>query len=114
MHLANRGFRVFAGLKEAEISNDASPASRVISDWQKNKESVSGDAPGTLIVLPLDLTREDILHESVDLIKAHLPAGDGGNKGLFITHVRCTTKLIFRETRSLRVTALCSFNANWI
>lgn len=74
--MANRGFRVFAGLKEAEISD--SPSSRVISDWQKSKESLSDAGPGTLIVLPLDVTREDILHESVDLIKAHLPAGDGG------------------------------------
>lgn len=80
MHLANRGFRVFAGLKEAEISESVS--SRVISDWQKNKESLSADAgPGTLITLPIDVTREDVLHESVDLIKAHLPAGDGGKPG---------------------------------
>lgn len=68
---------MFAGLKEAEISD--SVPSRVISDWQKNKESLSDTGPGTLIALPLDVTREDILHESVDLIKAHLPAGDGGN-----------------------------------
>lgn len=67
---------MFAGLKETEISD--SPSSRVISDWQKNKESLSDAGPGTLIVLPLDVTREDVLHESVDLIKAHLPAGDGG------------------------------------
>lgn len=76
MHFANRGFRVFAGLKEC-VSNDNTSA-RIIRTWQKHRESLLIPLQGTLISLPLDVTREDISHEAVDIIRAHLPAGEDG------------------------------------
>lgn len=30
-------------------------------------------------MFPLDVTREDVLQESVDIIRTHLPAGEDGN-----------------------------------
>ncbi|CAH1159727.1 unnamed protein product [Phaedon cochleariae] len=78
IHLANRGFRVFAGLKDGASTGSAedSASSKVISAWQKHRESVQGQ--GVLVALPLDVTREDLLHEAVDVIRAHLPAGEDG------------------------------------
>lgn len=79
IHLANRGFRVFAGLKDGAASGESSDStsSRVIRAWQKHRETVPG-FQGTLVALPLDVTREDLLHEAVDIIRAHLPAGEDG------------------------------------
>lgn len=84
IHLANRGFRVFAGLKDLASSDfsDDSTSAKVIRAWQKYRESIQG--PGILIPLPLDVSREDLLHEAVDIIRAHLPAGEDGKKLLFI------------------------------
>nr|XP_023030116.1 D-beta-hydroxybutyrate dehydrogenase, mitochondrial [Leptinotarsa decemlineata]XP_023030117.1 D-beta-hydroxybutyrate dehydrogenase, mitochondrial [Leptinotarsa decemlineata] len=78
IHLATRGFRVFAGLKDgaASGSSEDSTSAKVIRAWQKHRESVQGQ--GVLIALPLDVTREDLLHEAVDIIRAHLPAGEDG------------------------------------
>lgn len=84
LHLANRGFRVFAGLKDGAASgtSEDSIAAKVIRAWQKHRESVQ--SPGILVALPLDVTREDLLHEAVDIIRGHLPAGeDGGYISLF-------------------------------
>ncbi|XP_031341112.1 D-beta-hydroxybutyrate dehydrogenase, mitochondrial-like isoform X2 [Photinus pyralis] len=80
MHFANRGFRVFAGLKEGASSGSPhdSASARVIRAWQKHRESLSVPLQGSLIALPLDVTREDISHEAVDIIRAHLPAGEDG------------------------------------
>lgn len=80
IHLANRGFRVFAGLRDgasAGLSSD-STSSRIIRAWQKHRESLSTPLQGSLIALPLDVTREDLSHEAVDIIRAHLPAGEDG------------------------------------
>ncbi|XP_049768815.1 uncharacterized protein LOC126106533 [Schistocerca cancellata] len=33
---------------------------------------------GRLVAIPLDVTREDLLHEATDLVRAHLPAGEDG------------------------------------
>ncbi|KAJ3657805.1 hypothetical protein Zmor_009585 [Zophobas morio] len=80
IHLANRGFRVFAGLKDGASSGspDDSVSSRIIRAWQKYRESLVGPCHGALVALPLDVTREDLLHEAVDIIRAHLPAGEDG------------------------------------
>lgn len=80
IHLANRGFRVFAGLKDLGASgfSDDTTSAKVIRAWQKYRESIQG--PGILIPLPLDVSREDLLHEAVDIIRAHLPAGEDGKK----------------------------------
>ncbi|XP_060532190.1 D-beta-hydroxybutyrate dehydrogenase, mitochondrial [Cylas formicarius] len=91
LHLANLGFRVFAGLKSGASSGSAedSVSAKVIRAWQKHRESVQG--PGTIVAFPLDVTREDLLHESVDIIRAHLPAGKDG-----IWAVICTNGLTYR------------------
>jgi hypothetical protein len=39
---------------------------------------LTGQCQGALVALPLDVTREDLLHEAVDIIRAHLPAGEDG------------------------------------
>lgn len=91
LHLANRGFRVFAGLKNGASSGsreDSVPA-KIIRAWQKHRESIQ--APGNIVALPLDVTREDLLYESVDIIRAHLPAGEDG-----IWAVVCTNGLTYR------------------
>lgn len=91
IHLANRGFRVFAGLKNGASSGspeDSIPA-KVIRAWQKHRESVQG--LGNIVALPLDVTREDLLYESVDIIRAHLPAGEDG-----VWAVICTNGLTYR------------------
>nr|XP_022914563.1 D-beta-hydroxybutyrate dehydrogenase, mitochondrial [Onthophagus taurus] len=79
IHLANRGFRVFAGLKDISTGEESpdTTSSRIIRSWQKHRESISGHQ-GALVALPLDVTREDLLHEAVDIIRAHLPAGKDG------------------------------------
>lgn len=91
LHLGNRGFRVFAGLKNGASSgsNEDSVPAKIIRGWQKHRESIQG--PGTIVALPLDVTREDLLYESVDIIRAHLPAGEDG-----IWAVICTNGLTYR------------------
>lgn len=93
--MANRGFRVFAGLKEGcagegtssttktttkttSSSNDT-VSGKVLKAWQKFRESNPLQKQGAIVVLPLDVTREDLLHEAVDIIRTHLPAGEDGN-----------------------------------
>jgi 3-hydroxybutyrate dehydrogenase len=99
LHLSNLGFRVFAGLKNPEATcrddggattENGSVAARILRAKIKEREMMnselatepttapSGGAVGTLIALPLDVTREDMLHEAVVLIRRHLPAGEDG------------------------------------
>jgi hypothetical protein len=87
LHLSNLGFRVFAGLKDD--TDNGSVAARILRAKLKEREMMNGEAAtettaasggtvGTLITLPLDVTREDLLHEAVVLIRRHLPAGEDG------------------------------------
>ncbi|KAJ9599374.1 hypothetical protein L9F63_010136, partial [Diploptera punctata] len=69
-HLSNLGFRVFAGLKDSE-----GVAGRILRAKLKEREMKTA-VTGPLIALPLDVTREDLLHEAVVLIRRHLPAGE--------------------------------------
>lgn len=71
---------MFAGLKEGAFSGSSSDtvSCRVIRAWQKHRESLAVPLQGSLTALPLDVTREDISHEAVGLIRAHLPAGEDG------------------------------------
>ncbi|KDR21364.1 D-beta-hydroxybutyrate dehydrogenase, mitochondrial, partial [Zootermopsis nevadensis] len=90
LHLSNLGFRVFAGLKNPEatyrddegaVTENGSVAARILRAKLKEREMMaaqSGGAVGTLITLPLDVTREDLLHEAVVLIRRYLPAGEDG------------------------------------
>ncbi|XP_069686916.1 D-beta-hydroxybutyrate dehydrogenase, mitochondrial [Periplaneta americana] len=96
LHLSNLGFRVFAGLKDPDANgrDDAteggSLAARILRAKIKEREMLnsecaseasappSGAAVGALITIPLDVTREDMLHEAVVLIRRNLPAGEDG------------------------------------
>ncbi|XP_050299209.1 D-beta-hydroxybutyrate dehydrogenase, mitochondrial [Anthonomus grandis grandis] len=89
IHLANLGFRVFAGLKPGPES-ESSASAQVIRAWQKHRETVQKH--GNIVALPLDVTREDLLYESVDIIRAHLPAGEDG-----IWAVICTNGSTYRN-----------------
>jgi hypothetical protein len=80
LHLSNLGFRVFAGFKD--VSESGSVAAMILRAKLKERETAaaaaSSGAVGTLITLPLDVTREDLLHEALVLIRQHLPAGEDG------------------------------------
>uniref|UniRef100_A0A023EZV8 Putative corticosteroid 11-beta-dehydrogenase n=1 Tax=Triatoma infestans TaxID=30076 RepID=A0A023EZV8_TRIIF len=75
LRLARLGFRVFAGLQDGDLDCDAA---RIIRAKMKSLESVPGAGQGAVILFPLDVTREDSLHEGVDHIRRHLPAGQHG------------------------------------
>ncbi|KAG8288044.1 hypothetical protein J6590_025388 [Homalodisca vitripennis] len=90
LHLSGLGFRVFAGFKpsvedgEGETCGD-SDAAKILRAHLKQRESefsadgvVKGVTYGTMITLPLDVTREDSLHEAVNIVRRHLPAGEDG------------------------------------
>lgn len=89
--LAAAGFRVFAGHKPDAVSEAADSSSRpscesseacaLLRSRVKQRESAATDverAPGGVVFVPLDVTREDSLHEAVDTVKRHLPAGEDG------------------------------------
>lgn len=80
IHLASRGFRVFSGLKDGAGSGCTtdSVSAKVIRSWQKERESQNRILQGSIVALPFDVTREDILHEASSIIRAHLPAGEDG------------------------------------
>lgn len=101
LHLSSLGFRVFAGLKKPEATcrddggaatENGSVAAKILRAKLKEREMMnsemvmeaatapSGVTVGTLIALPLDVTREDLLHEAVVLIRRHLPAGEDGKQ----------------------------------
>lgn len=75
LHLSTRGFRVFAGIRDMHEDCVALRAARA---WVKERESIPYRGQGMLVALPLDVTREDLLHEAADIIRAHLPAGEDG------------------------------------
>ncbi|BES93383.1 short chain dehydrogenase [Nesidiocoris tenuis] len=75
LRLAGAGFRVFAGLRDGNLECDAA---RVIKAKLKAVEAAGGGRQGAVILIPLDVTREDSLHEGVDHIRRHLPAGQNG------------------------------------
>jgi len=91
--LAAVGFRVFAGHKpdvrsDVAESSDRSTASgpssgacALLRSRVKQRESAAVNverAPGGVVFVPLDVTREDSLHEAVVTVKRHLPAGEDG------------------------------------
>lgn len=96
--LAAAGFRVFAGYKP-DVRSDAadawssptssaqhqpsSDACALLRSRVKQRESAAaGDLErspgGGVTFVPLDVTREDSLHEAVVTVKRHLPAGEDG------------------------------------
>lgn len=100
LHLSGLGFRVFAGFKPANSDRPAgnddctadSDAGKILRAKLKQREVMlssmvpgveeTGVLRGSIITLPLDVTREDSLHEAVSIVRRHLPAGEDG---MFLT-----------------------------
>ncbi|XP_050538631.1 D-beta-hydroxybutyrate dehydrogenase, mitochondrial-like [Daktulosphaira vitifoliae] len=79
--LSSAGFRVFAGYKPMSETDDGTLSEACISLRIKIKQRESTDmerAQCGIVFMRLDVTREDSLHEAVDTIKRHLPAGEDG------------------------------------
>ncbi|XP_033208307.1 D-beta-hydroxybutyrate dehydrogenase, mitochondrial [Belonocnema kinseyi] len=85
--LSEAGYKVFAGLLEPEGNSHAIKILRAVQT-QKEKEqdpsSMEGAmgldvrAPGQIVPLELDPTREDSLHSCLDAVRSKLPAGEDG------------------------------------
>lgn len=73
-HLANRGCRVFAGMKDPI---DSIPA-KLLRNWIKMKEVSIEPNQGSITLMQLDVTREDILREATEAMGSHLNAGERG------------------------------------
>lgn len=77
-HLAQRGCRVFAGMKDP---TDSLPA-KLLRGWMKVRSETNGDSGGerrgAIVPLRVDVTREDVLREATEAIGAHLNVGERG------------------------------------
>lgn len=74
-HLASRGCRVFAGMKDPV---DSLPA-KLLRGWMKLRENSDIRMLGTIVPLRLDVTREDVLREATEAMGAHLNASERGS-----------------------------------
>lgn len=86
-HLALRGCRVFAGMKDPI---DSLPA-KLLKGWTKMKENMDVPIPGSIVALRVDVTREDVLKEATESMGAHMNAGERG-----ILAVINTAGVVFR------------------
>lgn len=75
-HLASRGCRIFAGMKDPI---DSLPA-KLLRGWMKMKEDSNENAHGSIVPLRLDVTRKDLLKEATEAIGSHLNACERGLK----------------------------------
>lgn len=75
-HLHGLGFRVFAGFREPEKSVAAQLLVAATTPTIVGDEATSVRPP--VCPIKLDVTREDLLHEAVDLVRRHLPANQQG------------------------------------
>lgn len=104
-HLASRGCRVFAGMKDPV---DSLPA-KLLRGWMKLRENSDIRILGTIVPLRLDVTREDVLREATEAMGAHLNASE---RGLCICNFRISLKNFsfdFRQAfwlSSIRLVAL--------
>lgn len=73
-HFANKGCRVFAGMKDPV---DSLPA-KLLKGWMKMRESAEIPMHGVIVPLEIDVTREDVLRDASEAIGAHLNAGERG------------------------------------
>lgn len=101
LHLSALGFRVFAGFRTQETGGggEDSEACRVLRAKMKARQALvearvagveeSGVVRGSIVTLPLDVNREDVLHEAVGVIRRHLPAGEDGLWGVINTAGLC-------------------------
>lgn len=107
-HLATRGFRVFAGIKPSgyEADNPAScdtnlstPKKILEAKWKHFEACCvreENESFSSLVVLPLDVTREDLLHEAVGTIRRYLPAGEDGKLKLLNFFLIISIAIIFQ------------------
>lgn len=72
--LANKGCRVFAGMKNID---DSLPA-KLLRGWTKARENSEVPLAGMIIPLKIDVTRDDVIREATESIGAHLNAGERG------------------------------------
>lgn len=88
-YLATRGFRVFGGIKpsgyEADTNGtDASIPKKILqAKWKKFEASCKKEENENFVgsvVMPLDVTREDLLHDALGTIRRNLPAGEDGKQ----------------------------------
>lgn len=114
LHLTALGFRVFAGFKptdEDEVSSGSDvlncEAGKILKAKLKHREVlmssttscgeedgiVRGVTFGSMITLPLDVTREDSLHEAANIVRKHLPAGEDGKR--YICFFYTFAKIVF-------------------
>lgn len=73
-HLACKGCRVFAGMKDPV---DSLPA-KLLRGWMKMKENSEVPIVGSIVPLKIDVTREDVLKDATEAMGAHLNAGERG------------------------------------
>lgn len=88
-HLANRGCRVFAGMKDPI---DSLPA-KLLKGWMKMRENSAVRLHGSIVPLRLDVTREDILKEATEAIGAHLNASERGTCSKNFSHLKLTSRI---------------------
>ncbi|CAH0768528.1 unnamed protein product [Bemisia tabaci] len=130
LHLTSLGFRVFAGYKpkvreddiqcracnkedqqEDEFVYPVPEAVRILTAKVKHRESQTTSLSvgsyedrssfGSLISLPVDVTREDSLHEAVDIVRRHLPAGEDGLWAVINTAGMCLKGRLDQQESSL-------------
>lgn len=78
-HLHSLGFRVFAGFREPGKSVGARLlVAATTPDVSANNDEESTQIRPPICPIKLDVTREDLLHEAVDVIRRHLPASQQG------------------------------------
>lgn len=100
-HLASRGCRVFAGMKDPI---DSLPA-KLLRGWMKLRENSDIRILGTIVPLRLDVTREDVLREATEAMGAHLNASERGLlRYLFMKY----------KTKSFLFLILFFFKAFWL
>ncbi|KAI5700159.1 hypothetical protein M8J76_000075 [Diaphorina citri] len=126
LHFSSLGFRVFAGFKpsggenksECKSEESKSDAYKILRAKLKSCQnhllsaSVNLDDSNVLkvITLPLDVTREDSLHEAVDIIRRHLPAGEDGLWALINTAGACLKGKLENQDSSSQWDALLKTN----
>ncbi|XP_037809006.1 uncharacterized protein LOC119601860 [Lucilia sericata] len=73
-HLASKGCRVVAGMREGV---DSLPA-KLLVGWLKMREFTEAPVSGTIIPMLLDVTKDDVLREATETMGSHLSVGEQG------------------------------------
>jgi 3-hydroxybutyrate dehydrogenase len=73
-YLANKGCRVFAGMKDPD---DSLPA-KLLKGWMKTREDSEVPVQGSIVLFKIDVTKEDVLREATEAMGAFLNASERG------------------------------------